>query len=124
MTQEAPSLGELISLVRRELEWAHQVDADHPLRFDVGVVEVDVEVEVSSNRTASGGASLKVLSIGGDASYSGAAARNTVSRVHLVLTPIDARSVTGRYRVAALESDGTAGQSGGPTRDQESERTG
>jgi hypothetical protein len=42
---EQPSLGQLIWLVRRELEWAHAVDADHPLRFDVGTVELNVDVE-------------------------------------------------------------------------------
>jgi hypothetical protein len=38
MADEQPSLGQLIWLVRRELEWAQQVDEDQPLRFDVGVL--------------------------------------------------------------------------------------
>jgi hypothetical protein len=38
MADEQPSLGQLIWLVRRELEWARQVDEDQPLRFDVGVL--------------------------------------------------------------------------------------
>lgn len=40
-------------LVRRELEWAYEVDKDHPLRFDVGPVELDVTVEAT--RATNGG---------------------------------------------------------------------
>jgi len=45
-----PSLGQLIWLVRRELEWARQVDADHPLKFEVGEVELEAALEVSETR--------------------------------------------------------------------------
>ena len=47
---DAPSLGQLIWLVRRELEWARQVDADHPLKFEVGEVELEAALEVSETR--------------------------------------------------------------------------
>ena len=40
--EQQPSLGQLIWLVRRELEWAYAADADQPLRFEVGPVELDL----------------------------------------------------------------------------------
>ena len=64
MKEEQPSLGQLIWLVRRELEWAYEADADHPLRFEVGPVELDVTVEATRATTGGGGLDLKVLGVG------------------------------------------------------------
>ncbi len=62
---EQPSLGELIRAVRQELEYARTADADNPLRFDVGPVELDVEArEVSKTWHGDGGFDVKVLKAG------------------------------------------------------------
>lgn len=56
--EEQPSLGQLIWLVRRELEWAYEVDRDHPLRFEVGPVELEVTVGAGRATTGGGGLDL------------------------------------------------------------------
>src|SRR3954449_1115422 len=97
LVEEQPSLGQLIWLVRRELEWAHGVDAGHPLRFDVGSVELDVDVQVSRVRKGEGGLDVKVVGFGGaKAGGSQQTTQGTTSRMHLVLTPRDLRTGDGR----------------------------
>jgi len=102
---EQPSLGQLIWLVRRELEWARQVDADQPLRFDVETVEMDVDVEITRATTGEGGLDLKVFGVGITAGGSVASTNGTTSKVHLVLTPRDVRSSDHRLSVAALDTE-------------------
>ena len=103
MSDEQPRLGQLIWLVRRELEWAHGVDADHPLRFDVGSVELDVAVEVSRVTSGGGGLDLKVLGVGASGDLSQERSRGSTSTVHVVLTPRDTRSGDGKLDVSALD---------------------
>jgi len=94
---EQPSLGQLIWLVRRELEWAHEVDAEHPLRFDVGTVELNVDVEATRVKKGEAGLDLKVVAFGGGkAGGSLESTQATTSKVRVVLTPRDVRSVDGR----------------------------
>jgi Trypsin-co-occurring domain 2 len=64
MGEEQPSLGQLIWLVRRELEWAYGVDVKNPLRFEVGSVELDVTVEATKTTKGGGGLDLKVMGVG------------------------------------------------------------
>jgi NTP-dependent ternary system trypsin peptidase co-occuring protein len=105
VVDEQPSLGQLIWLVRRELEWVHRVDAEHPLRFGVGSVELDVNVEVSQATKGDGGLDLKVFGIGGKASGSREANWGSTSRVHVVLTPQDLRTGDGHYEVSAADTE-------------------
>jgi hypothetical protein len=105
MAEPDTTLGQLIWLVRRELEWAHQVDAGHPLRFDVGTVELDVEVEVSKATTGEGGLDLKVFGVGGSANLSREGSRGSATTVHVVLTPRDSRTREGKFEVSALDTE-------------------
>jgi hypothetical protein len=102
---EQPSLGQLIWLVRRELEWAHAVDVDHPLRFDVSSVELDVAVEVGSTTSGGGGLDLKVFGVGASGELSREGKRGSTTTVHVVLTPRDTRSPGGKFDVSAWDTE-------------------
>jgi hypothetical protein len=102
---EQPSLGQLIWLVRRELEWARAVDAGEPLRFDVDTVELDVEVEVTRATKGEGGLDLKLFGVGAKAGGSRETSRGAGSTVHVVLTPRDERIADGRLSVAASDTE-------------------
>jgi hypothetical protein len=112
---EEPSLGQMIWLVRRELEWARAVDAGNPLKFDVGSVELDVDVEVAGTGKGEGGLDLKVLGIGGKASGSLESTKSATSRVHVVLTPRDSRTWDGRLAVAGADSEPPPRRAEAPT---------
>jgi Trypsin-co-occurring domain 2 len=105
MGEEQPSLGQLIWLVRRELEWAYGVDAKNPLRFEVGPVELDVTVEVTKTTKGAAGLDLKVMGVGASGDVSREAARGTTSRVHVVLTPHDTRREGGKYEISAVDTE-------------------
>jgi len=105
MPEEKPSLGQLIWLVRRELEWARQVDIDHPLRFDVGSVELDVVVEASRSTSGGGGLDLKVMGVGASGELSRANSSGFATTVHVVLTPRDIQSADGRYEISAEDTE-------------------
>jgi hypothetical protein len=110
---EQPSLGQLIWLVRRELEWAHDVDADHPLRFDVGSVEVETDVAISRVRKGEAGLDVKVLGFGGvRASGSQQSTEGSTSRVRLTLTPRDVGG--GTFDVSALDTEPPPRRAGEP----------
>lgn len=101
--QEDLSLGQLIWVVRRELEWARQVDEGHALRFDVDSVELDVEVEVGRTTVGKGGLEAKVLGVGASGDISHERLKGSTTRVHLVL---NARETTGgKYDVSAHDSE-------------------
>jgi hypothetical protein len=101
---DQPSLGQMIWLVRRELEWARQVDADRALRFEVDSVELDVTVEATRSTTGGGGLDLKVLGVGVSGEAARESARGSTSQVHVVLTPKD--TATGRkLEVSALDTE-------------------
>lgn len=106
VADDQPSLGQLIWLVRRELEWAHQIDVDHPLKFDVDSVELDVVVEVTKSTTGGGGLDLTVPLIGigvkGDLARESARASGTT--VHIVLTPV-AGATGAKFQVSALDTE-------------------
>ncbi len=102
---EQPSLGQLIWLVRRELEWAYAADADHPLRFEVGTVELDVTVEATRATTGGGGLDLKVLGVGASGDLSRESTRGTTSNVHVMLTPVDTREGSRRYQISARDTE-------------------
>jgi hypothetical protein len=99
--EQQPSLGQLIWLVRRELEWAREVDEGHPLTFEVGTVELDVAVEVSKTTTGGGGLDLTVMGVGAKGELSRDRGRTGTTTVHVVLTPTDTRSADSKFRVSA-----------------------
>ena len=103
--EEQPSLGQLIWLVRRELEWAYAVDRDQPLRFDVGSVELDVTVEASRSTTGGGGLDLKVVGVGASGELSRENKRGTTSNVHVTMTPVDTRTGSRRYQISAVDTE-------------------
>ena len=105
MGEEQPSLGQLIWLVRRELEWAYGVDAENPLRFEVGSVELDVTVEATMTTKGGAGLDLKVMGVGASGDASRESARGTSSRVHVVLTPHDNRLAGGKYVISAVDTE-------------------
>jgi hypothetical protein len=105
VADEQPSLGQLIWLVRRELEWAYEVDADHPLKFEVGTVELDVTVEATRITTGGGGLDLRVLGVGVSGSLSQEGSRRGTSHVHVTLSPRDTRSQGRRYQVSAADTE-------------------
>jgi hypothetical protein len=103
--EEQPSLGQLIWLVRRELEWAFEVDAGHPLRFEVGPVALDVTVEATRVTTGEGGLDLKVVGVGASGNLSRESTRGTTSNVHVTLTPVDTRAGSRRYEISARDTE-------------------
>ena len=105
MPEEKPSLGQLIWLVRRELEWARQVDIDHPLRFDVDSVELDVVVEASRSTGGGGGLDLKVMGVGASGELSRENSSGSATTVHVVLTPRDIQSADGKYEISADDTE-------------------
>jgi hypothetical protein len=92
-------------LVRRELEWAYAVDADNPLRFEVGSVELEVTVEATKTTKGGGGLDLKVMGVGASGDASRESVRGTSSRVHVVLTPHDTRRAGGKYVISAVDTE-------------------
>ena len=105
MKEEQPSLGQLIWLVRRELEWAYAADADNPLRFEVGPVELDVTVEATKATTGGGGLDLKVLGVGASGDLSRETRGGTTSHVHVMLTPVDTRTGSRKYQISARDTE-------------------
>ena len=105
VSEEQPSLGQLIWLVRRELEWAYAADADNPLRFDVGPVELETTVEATRATTGGGGLDLKVLGVGASGELSRESTRGTTSRVHVTLTPVDTRTGSRKYQISARDTE-------------------
>jgi Trypsin-co-occurring domain 2 len=96
-----PSLGQFVWLVRRELQWAHDVDQDQPLRFDVESVALDVVVDTERTSKGGGGLDLKVVGIGlsGSAGVENSSRRG--STVHVVFK---ARDIAGaRWQVGAAD---------------------
>ena len=105
MADEQPTLGQLIWLVRRELEWARQIDEDQPLRFDVGPVELDLAVEVTKTTSGGGGLDLTIMGVGAKGDLSRESGRSSGTTVHVVLTPTDSRDSSGKYQVSALDTE-------------------
>jgi hypothetical protein len=98
---EQPSLGQFIWLVRRELQWAHELDRDQPLRFDVETVELDLVVGADRTARGGGGLDLKVLGVGLQADAGVEGSRNWGNTVHVVLS---AKEVGGtRWQVGAAD---------------------
>jgi len=117
MADDAPSLGQLIRLVRRELEWAHQADAEHPLRFDVGSVTLEATLEVTSGRAGGGGLDLTVLGVGAKGELSRESTRGTTASVTVMLTPRDRRSSDGKFEVSAVDVEAPSRRAAGAEAD-------
>lgn len=98
-----PSLSQLIWLVRRELEWAHQLDKEHPLRFDVGTVEIETTVEIARSSTGRGGLNLTLFGVGGTAGADRTAGNKSTSIVRVSLAPRSGGGSDGRFDVSAID---------------------
>jgi len=86
---DQPSLGQFIWLVRRELQWAQDVDRDQPLRFNVDSVSLDLVVDATTTKKGGGGLDLKVLGVGISAGGGAEAARQQTNTIHLTLSATD-----------------------------------
>jgi hypothetical protein len=102
---EAPSLGQLIWLVRRELEWARHADENHALRFDVGAVELEASIEVSAASSKGSGLDLTVFGVGGKAESARDSGRSTAAKVTVTFTPRQLDSETGAYEISARDME-------------------
>ncbi len=123
---DAPSLSQLIWLVRRELEWARQQDADHPLQFEVGEVELEAALEVSDTRSKGGGVDLTVLGVGAKGELSKDVVRGTTATIKVTFTPNDRRRPGAKYTVSAEDKEPPPRRAGDvtpPIRDPESGTT-
>jgi hypothetical protein len=116
MSDDAITLGELIMQLRQELDAAQRDDPVHPIRFQVGPIELETTLSVTRAQAGKAGLVLKVLSLGGERSKG----NTNTTRVHLVLTPTDLRSAGGDLTVSAedtelgeRDSDGEAPSDGG-----------
>ncbi|MGW0877089.1 trypco2 family protein [Streptomyces sp. NPDC002755] len=83
--QPAVELAEAIELLRAQLEEARRLAPPGSLRFEVGPVELEFQVELLSGAEISGGAKFYVLSAGGRETRE---SRNTHC-LRLTLTPRD-----------------------------------
>jgi hypothetical protein len=86
VNDDQPSLGQFIWLVRRELQWAQEVDRDEPLRFNVESVELDLVVDATRTKEGGGGLDLKVFGVGLSAKADVVGTRQLSNTVHIVLS--------------------------------------
>jgi len=80
-------LSEVIQNLRTELSASIEAAAKESLQFEVGSVELELNVVVTKAEKGGGGASFKVLGWGLDASAELARSDQNTQRVKLVLTP-------------------------------------
>ena len=128
---DQPSLGQFIWLVRRELQWAQEVDRDQPLRFDVDSVALDLVVEATKTKKGGGGLDLKVLGVGLSAGGGAEAARQQTNTIHLVLSASDLAGQKWQVsaedreppvrRAEALPTSAPVPDESGPTRSEAAE---
>jgi hypothetical protein len=98
---DQPSLGQFIWLVRRELQWAHELDHDQPLRFDVESVALDLVVQADRTVKGGGGLDLKVMGVGLSGHGGVDSSHGSGNTVHVVLTARDTGG--GRWEVGAAD---------------------
>jgi hypothetical protein len=67
-------------------------------------VELDVNVEVTKT-ISGGGLDLTIMRVGGKADLSRESGRASGTTVHVVLTPSDSRTPSGKYQVSALDTE-------------------
>ncbi|MEW2345003.1 MULTISPECIES: trypco2 family protein [Streptomyces] len=84
-SRAAVELAEAIESLRAQLDTARRLAPADGLRFEVGPVELDFQVELVSGAEVSGGAKFYVLSAGGRQQEE----RRTTHSVRLTLTPRD-----------------------------------
>jgi hypothetical protein len=77
-------LAEALRALRRELLEAIRESKDAELRFALGTVELELQLEISKERGGEGGISFWVLSIGGK----GSRTAGTTHTIRLSLTPV------------------------------------
>jgi hypothetical protein len=78
-------LADAIGAIRRELKQAMDEGQEEDLRFGLGAVELELQLQVSGQRGVNGGVKVWVLSLGGQASRSTAETHT----VRLTLHPQD-----------------------------------
>ncbi|HJP64977.1 MAG TPA: trypco2 family protein [Actinomycetota bacterium] len=91
MPDAAPiGLAEAIRTLRAELAASQDEGSDNSVRFNVGPVELEFQVELSREAGVEGGVQFWVVSIGGK----GSVASTTSHRLKLSLEPVD--TATGK----------------------------
>jgi hypothetical protein len=68
-------------------------------------VDLDVAVEVTKTTSGGGGLDLTIMGVGGKADLSRESGRTSGTTVHVVLTPSDSRTSSGKYQVSALDTE-------------------
>ncbi len=94
-------LADAISQLRREIGKAVALARDEPLQFQLGPVELELQVQLAYKGAVKGEAKWVVVSFGADA---GAESTRT-HKVKLVLTP----KIDGRADVAVADETGRPG---------------
>jgi len=93
MDQNIP-LSEMIESLRQELAVASKLGEGQPIRFEVGKVELELELAVTRNTTGGGGVKLWVVTAQGEHSV------GQVVRHKFKLTLDPQRTSGGRVKVA------------------------
>lgn len=101
--EDQPSLGQFIWLVRRELQWAHELDRDEPLRFNVDSIALDLVVEATTTKKGGGGLDLKVMGVGLSADGGAEAARKHTNTIHIELSATNTAGAKWQVSGADLE---------------------
>lgn len=83
MAEDRIPLSSMIQQLRRELEVAQKEGNGKDLRFEVGDIELELQLGVTDETKANGGIKVWVL----NANLEGKAASQTVQKVKLKLTP-------------------------------------
>ena len=89
-------LQEAVAALRQELSASIREGAEEELRFQVGEITLEFQVEIERTAGVKGGIKLWVVDVGGEASLSG----RTTHKVSVPLTPV------GRNREPVLTGGG------------------
>ncbi|MGW0087086.1 trypco2 family protein [Streptomyces sp. NPDC003393] len=92
----AGGLAETIEALRAELTAAMARGDGHPLRFELGPVDIELALAITREGSGNGGLRFGVVSFGA----AGKAAAETTHRLSLTLNPVTARG-DGPVRVTA-----------------------
>ena len=88
-------LGEMIETLRQELQLAQTRGMGQPIAFEIGSVELELQMVVSRKKSGDGKIAFWVLSVGGGLENRG----ETTHKIKLSLTPI-ASATDGRVKVS------------------------
>ena len=89
MAQDLIPLAEAVAALRSELGTAMKAGKGETLRFQLGPIELELNLVVSREASAEGKLAFKIFGWGADASAGGKLADERTHRVKLTLTPVD-----------------------------------